>query len=46
VILTAETIYNVQSLPRLFALIKHCLKPPHGVWCTLDSIKSPTQYSF
>ncbi|ELR23092.1 methyltransferase domain containing protein [Acanthamoeba castellanii str. Neff] len=31
VILTAETIYNVQSLPRLFALIKHCLKPPHGV---------------
>jgi SAM-dependent methyltransferase len=31
VILTAETIYNVNSLPRLFALIKHCLKPPHGV---------------
>ena len=32
VILTAETIYNVQSLPRLYALIKHCLEPVHGVW--------------
>jgi hypothetical protein len=37
VILTAETIYNVNSLPRLFALIKHCLKPPHGVWYAIDT---------
>jgi len=31
VLLTAETIYNVQSLPRLYGLIKHCLKPPNGI---------------
>lgn len=31
IILMSETVYSIASLPKLYALIKKCLRPPYGV---------------
>ncbi|KAL2651231.1 hypothetical protein R1flu_019359 [Riccia fluitans] len=31
IIMMSETVYSVASLPKLYQLIKKCLKPPYGV---------------
>lgn len=31
IVLMSETVYSIASLPKLFTLIKKCLRPPYGV---------------
>jgi hypothetical protein len=31
VVLAAETIYSPDAYPKHVAILRHCLKPPHGV---------------